>query len=136
MKESHKQPLQVRLAGAVTLLAIAMFGFRAFGLGLWESVGLGIMLGSALIAASQSQISLRSMFVATFWVAGCFACYAIRRQQPFQRPWSFWIPENVLMLVMMVTPFIAAASFFGRTLLGVVIGVFAVAVFWVIFALT
>ena len=77
----------------------------------------------------------------TFWVAVCFGCYAFierehRAGYGIRQPWSFWIPENAFTVAMMVTPFIAAASFFGRTLLGVLIGVVAVAAFWFLWSLT
>jgi hypothetical protein len=142
MRDSEKygQPLgRARWLGllAASPLVAALLWISARSFGIWATVGMGIMFGSALIAGTCSKMSLRSVFGGTFWIAVCFACYTIsQHQHRYYRPWSFWIPENVLMLVMMWSPFVAAGAFFGRSLIGAVIGVIAVAAFWFIWSLT
>ena len=79
------------------------------------------------------QFALKGILLATFWMAVCFSAYAmvinmhrLRVSSPYEVP---------LTLVMMVTPFVAVGALFGRTLLGVAIGIAALSAFCFVFYL-
>ena len=74
------------------------------------------------------------MLWATFWMAICFASYAMIINMQRQRVSSPY--EVPLTLVMMVAPFVAGGALFGRALLGAAIGIAVLCAFWSVWNLT
>lgn len=82
----------------------------------------------------QLKFSIRGILLAMTWMCVCFGAFAIITSIHKQRISTAW--EGVLTWVMMVAPFVAAGAMFGRALVGLIVGLVAVKLFWVIFYLT
>jgi hypothetical protein len=82
----------------------------------------------------RPQISLRGILLAIFWVAIALAIDAAHvRYARVQSKMPFEIP---LTWVMMIAPFVAVGTLFGRTLIGAAVGLIAITGFWLVWSMT